>query len=62
MLEGDVRADVLVIGGGMAGVLSAHPPAQAGCRRLPAEEERGGGGGCVEKEGDGDPQPGLGFH
>lgn len=30
MLEGDVRADVLVIGGGMAGVLSAYLLTQAG--------------------------------
>lgn len=43
MLEGDVRADVLVIGGGMAGVLSAYLLTQAGCRCVLAEKDRAGG-------------------
>lgn len=43
MFEGDVRADVLVIGGGMAGVLSAYLLTQAGCRCVLAEKDRAGG-------------------
>jgi len=36
-LEGDVRTDVLVIGGGMAGILCAHFLRQAGMDCVLAE-------------------------
>ena len=43
-LEGDVSADVLVIGGGMAGMLCAYLLGQAGCRCVVAEARRVGSG------------------
>lgn len=43
-LEGDIRADVLIIGGGMAGVLCAHFLAQAGIDYVLLEGARIGGG------------------
>lgn len=39
-LEGDVRTDVLVIGGGMAGILCAHFLRQAGVDCVLAEADR----------------------
>ena len=39
-LEGDVRTDVLVIGGGMAGILCAHFLRQAGMDCVLAEADR----------------------
>lgn len=43
-LRGDVRADVLVIGGGMAGMLCAHLLSEVGCRCVVAEGRRVGSG------------------
>lgn len=41
-LDGDISADVLVIGGGMAGMLAAYLLTQAGCRCVVAEKDRVG--------------------
>lgn len=43
-LEGDLEADVLVIGAGMAGMLCAVQLGQAGCRCVVAEADRVGSG------------------
>nr|MDD6335776.1 FAD-dependent oxidoreductase [bacterium] len=43
-LEGDCQTDVLVIGGGMAGILCAHMLQEAGADYLLVEGERIGGG------------------
>ncbi|MCL2588881.1 MAG: FAD-dependent oxidoreductase, partial [Oscillospiraceae bacterium] len=43
-LEGDRTADVLVIGGGMAGVLTAHLLREAGLRPVLVEAKTIGGG------------------
>lgn len=44
MLEQDIKTDVLVIGGGMAGILTAYRLQQAGVKCVVAEAETVGGG------------------
>lgn len=43
-LKGDIRADVAVIGGGMAGILAAYTLEREGVHTVVLEAERIGGG------------------
>ena len=44
LLRGDIKTDVLIIGGGMAGLLTAHFLTEAGVRCIVAEANRVAGG------------------
>lgn len=61
-LKGEVRADAAIIGGGMAGILTAHQLKQAGLKTVVLEAERIGGGQTKNTTAKITSQHGLFYH